>query len=62
MINIDLINKCYENDYGIDLKSFHKSKYENSFPELTPEILSRPIIFNDFISSGSVTQTVSLDN
>lgn len=52
MVDIDLIESSYINEYGVDLKAFHKKKFENCVADLSPEVLSRPIIFDDYISSS----------
>lgn len=52
MFNIDLIEACYLNDFNVDLKAFHKKKFEGITAELSEEVLKRPIIFEDFISKS----------
>lgn len=39
MFNIDLIEACYLNDFNVDLKAFHKKKFEGITAELSEEIV-----------------------
>lgn len=52
MINIKLIESCYCNEFRIDLKAFHKKQFENCEAELSPEVLIRHILFDDYISKS----------
>ncbi|MEN5436533.1 hypothetical protein ABE545_23080 [Sphingobacterium faecium] len=52
MIDLKLIDSCYSNIFGIDLKSFHRQKFEDCEAELSPEVLNRPILFEDYKSKS----------